>query len=135
MKRPFAILASALALSAACSRDAAVSVRILAPQEGAAVAGPDVTVRLEARGIEIAPVADARTGTGHHHLFLNVDAVGPGEPVPVGQEGIIHLGGGQSEHTFTGLAPGSYRVIAVIADLAHVSLDPLATDTVRFTVR
>ncbi len=112
----------------------AVRVEIVEPAGGATVAGPDVRVRLEVTGIEIAPIAEARPGTAHHHLFLDADVASWGEMIPLDDPQIVHMGDGRTEHTFAGLAPGPHRVIAVLADPAHFPLDPPAADTLRFTV-
>ncbi len=125
-------LVPALAACAGEGRGTA-SVRIREPADGAVV-GPDVHVVLQAEGIEIAPAAEARPGTGHHHLFLDVDLTPLDEVIPAGQPNIVHKGDGTAEHTFTGLEPGPHRIIAVIANPAHVPVDPPAVDTVRFTV-
>lgn len=113
----------------------AVRVEIVEPAAGAEVDGPDVRVVLRAYGIEIAPVADARAGTAHHHLFMDRDLTALDLTIPTNDEMIVHLGGGQTEHIFTGLEPGPHRLIALLADLAHVPLQPTAADTVEFTLR
>lgn len=112
----------------------AVRVDIVEPAGGATVAGPDVRVRLEVAGIEIAPIAEARPGTAHHHLFLDVDVASWETMIPLDDPQIVHMGDGRTEHTFAGLAPGPHRVIAVLADPAHFPLDPPVADTVSFTV-
>ena len=122
------------ALLAACEAgDRRAEVRIDAPAEGATVPG-DVPVSLSASGIEIAPASEHRPGTAHHHLFVDRDLTPPGEKMPAGTTGLIHLGKGDSTFTILALAPGQHRVIAVLGDSAHVPLDPLAADTVVFTV-
>jgi hypothetical protein len=113
----------------------APSVRIMEPKQGATVTGTMVHVVLEAQGVEIAPAAEHRAGTAHHHLFLDTDLTGPAAAIPVGMPGIVHLGKGQSEYTFEGVTPGAHRLIALLADPNHVPLKPLAADTVRFTVQ
>jgi hypothetical protein len=110
------------------------SVRITEPPEGATVPGPALRVVLEASGVEIAPVAQGREGTAHHHVFLDADVTPAGEAMPVGRSGIVHLGGGQTEYTFDSVPPGRHRVIAVLGDLRHVPWQPPATDTVFVTV-
>jgi len=129
-----AVVAAALLAMAACSRPAPPGVRVVELAEGAVLAGPSVRVVLEASGIEIAPAAEQRAGTAHHHLFLDTDLTAPGDTIPAGVTGIIHLGRGQLEFTFEGVAPGQHRVIAVLADAWHVPTRSAATDTVRFTV-
>jgi hypothetical protein len=130
----FVVIAAALLAPTACSRSAPPGVRIVEPTEGAVLAGPSVRVVLEATGIEIAPAAEQRAGTAHHHLFLDTDLPAPGDTIPAGVTGIIHLGRGQTEFTFEGVTPGQHRVIAVLADPWHVPIKSAATDTVRFTV-
>jgi len=109
-------------------------VHITQPQNGATVTGPDVTVSLHAMGLRIVEAGVFEPGTGHHHIFVNTDVTPMGEVIPAGQPGIIHLGLAQTEHVLEGLAPGEYRLIAVVGDGAHISLDPPVHDTVVFTV-
>ena len=113
----------------------AARVRIVEPTDGSTVTGTSVHVRLEAQGVEIAPAAEHRAGTAHHHLFLDTDVTPADAAIPAGTPGIIHLGKGQTEYTFEGVAPGPHRLIAVLADPNHVPLTPWAVDTVRFTVK
>jgi ABC-type Fe3+-hydroxamate transport system substrate-binding protein len=111
------------------------AVRIVAPAEGAEVTGPNVTVELEATGIEIVPAGETASGTGHHHLYLDADLAPMDEPVPSVPGQIIHMGDGSSAFTFEGVEPGEHRVIAVIGDGVHVPLQPPVVDTVHFVVR
>lgn len=110
------------------------SVEILEPSDGTALPGPNVRITLAARGIEIAPASEEREGTAHHHLFVDREATRPGDTIPSGVTGIIHLGRGQTDFVLLGVPRGSHRVIALLADRHHVALDPPAADTVRFTV-
>jgi len=112
----------------------AASVTITAPAEGASVAGPAVNAVLTASGVTISPAGTMEPGTGHHHLFLDIDVTPMGEPIPAGTPGITHLGQAQTEFTLEGVAAGQHRLIAVLADGAHVPLDPPLVDTVMFTV-
>lgn len=137
-RAPLALLLAPLlgAGLAACAEEpaAAPRVEILAPEDGAVVDGPDVRVELGASGVEIAPATEHRPGTAHHHLFVDRDLTPPGDTIPSGVSGILHLGRGQTEFTLRDVEPGEHRVIAVLADWNHVPLEPLAADTVRFTV-
>ncbi|HWO88473.1 MAG TPA: DUF4399 domain-containing protein [Gemmatimonadales bacterium] len=136
MKRYFWLAKPLLAaLVAACSSDSGPRVQILEPAPGAVVEGPVVRVRLSASGITIAPAAEQRPGTAHHHLFLDTDATAPGAAIPQGFPGIVHLGAGQSEFVFDSLPPGEHRLIALLADPAHLVHSTPVADTVRFTVR
>lgn len=112
----------------------AASVTITQPEDGAVIDGTSVTVVLAVEGIEIAPVAENRMDTAHHHLFLDRDLTPFGEPIPADDPQIVHMGDGSTEHTFEGLAPGPHRVIAVLANPVHIPIDPPAADTVTFTI-
>ena len=131
------VLATCVLLAAAACTEAAGPARvdIVEPVYEAVVNGPDVRIVLSAAGVEIAPASEERSGTAHHHLFIDRSLTPPSDTIPAGVTGIIHLGRGQTEFVFQGLAPGTHSVIAVLADWGHVPLDPLATDTVRFTVQ
>ena len=111
----------------------AAGVQIVQPTEGATVSDPSIVVVLSASGIEIAPVAEEREGTAHHHIFLNDDLTPLDQPVPAGVGNIMHMGGGQTEVSLD-LEPGTYRIIAVLADWRHIPISPPAIDTVQFTV-
>jgi hypothetical protein len=108
-------------------------VHIMEPADGSTV-GPDVRVVLHVEGIEIAPIADPIPGTGHHHLFLDADLTPLDQVIPAGNPMIVHKGDGSSEHVFSGLAPGPHRLIAVVANPAHVPIDPPVVDTTNFVV-
>lgn len=128
-------IASAAAAQNTAPASGARRVRIVEPKQGATVTGTSVHVVLEATGIEIAPAAEQRAGTAHHHLFLDTDLTAGDVGIPAGMPGIVHLGKGQSEYTFEGVKPGPHRLIALLADPNHVPLKPLVVDTVRFTVK
>lgn len=134
MPRARFVAAAFALLIAAFARQTPARVRIVQPKNGDTVKTTDVRVVLEAQGIEIAPAAEKRPGTGHHHLFLDTDPTPPDSMIPVGVSGIVHLGRGQSEYTFTGVAAGSHRLIAVVAGWDHVPIKPLVVDTIRFVV-
>ena len=125
----------ALALVVACSKAGpAVTVTITSPAEGDTVGAADVRITLGVSGIELAPAAEQRPGTAHHHLYLDSDFPALDSPIPAGQPAIVHLGQAQTEYLWQGAAPGAHRVIAVLADPAHVPIKPHVTDTVNFVV-
>jgi hypothetical protein len=126
---------SAEAMMAAQEAALPAVVRIVSPANGATVAGDAVEIVLEAENAEIAPVDQGRMETAHHHLFVNTDVTPMGEVIPMGRDGIIHMGDGSTSFTLRDLAPGEYRIIAVLADLLHIPLDPPAVDTIFITVR
>jgi hypothetical protein len=111
------------------------SVTILEPADGATVSGDSVRVRLAASGVRIVPAGDTTPGTGHHHLYLDHDLGQADEVVLTIPGHVVHLGTGVSEYVFTDVPAGTHRLIAVVADGAHVPLQPWVTDTVNFTVR
>ncbi len=110
------------------------TVTIVQPMNGAAVTGPNLQVVYGVTNLRIAPAGTPDPGTGHHHLFVDVDPTPAGQVIPAGQPGIIHLGMAQTEHMVEGLAPGPHRLIAVVADGMHIPLDPPVTDTVDISV-
>ena len=110
------------------------TVSIMEPSNGSTVAGPRLTVRLQTN-VPIVQAGDMTPGTGHHHLFLDGDLSPEAEPIPAVPGTVVHLGDGSSEFTFDAVRPGQHRLIAVVADGAHVPLRPLVTDTVIFTVQ
>lgn len=120
--------------AASAAAEPSASVSILAPADGATLTGDSVHVRLSASGVRIVPAGDTTSGTGHHHLYLDQDLGQPGEIVPTVPGHVVHLGTGASEYVFTNVPAGEHRLIAVVADGAHVPLQPWVTDTVNFTV-
>jgi len=109
------------------------TVTILEPADGSTVEGPRVTVRL-ATTVPLAQAGDMTPGTGHHHIFLDGDLSPEGAPIPAVPGTVVHLGDASSEFTFDAVSPGRHRIIAVMADFAHVPLAPPVVDTVFFTV-
>lgn len=141
MARPLSriFLAASCVAVIACAEKAAeetadVSVSVTSPSEGDTVSGTAVHITLNATGIEIAPAADARPETAHHHLYLDVDFPQLDGAIPMGVTGVIHLGGGQREFHWDSVPPGNHRIIAVLADPGHIPLRPFVTDTVNFVV-
>jgi hypothetical protein len=117
--------------------------------ERAAVAAPTVTITSPADGafqdertvevvlsstVAIVPAGDMTPGTGHHHLYLDADLGDPTAPIPTVPGSIVHLGDGSRAYTFENLASGPHRIIAVVADGAHVPLQPPVVDTVEFVI-
>jgi hypothetical protein len=110
------------------------SVTVTAPADGDTVRSGDVHVTLASEGIEIAQAAENRAGSGHHHLLLDTALPAAGQAIPAGVDGIVHLGGGETEYTFTNVPAGEHRLIALIGDPAHVPVADMPADTVHFVV-
>lgn len=129
-----AVTLGTMVLAVACGRATRPAVTIDTPAAGDTVRGSAVHVTLSARGIELAPAAEERAGTAHHHLFLDVDTGPLDQEIRAGITGIIHLGRAQTEFHWDSVAAGPHRIIAVLADWRHVPLVPPVTDTVQFVV-
>jgi hypothetical protein len=135
VRRTFTIAACTVAV--ACAKEPAtsdVTVSITSPANGDTLPGSAVHVALDATGIEIAPAADARPETAHHHLYLDVDFPAVESSIPMGIAGVVHLGQAQKEYHWENVTPGPHRIIAVLADPGHIPLRPWVTDTVNFVV-
>jgi hypothetical protein len=112
---------------------AAPSITILSPASGSFQEEKDVTVWLRST-VPIVPAGDMTPGTGHHHLYLDVDLGDMSAPIPTVPGSIVHMGDGSTEYVFENVSSGPHRLIAVLADGAHVPLQPLVVDTVEFVV-
>lgn len=121
------------AASDAAPADLAPSVRIVAPGEGDVFEEGHFTAMVEST-VTIVPAGDMTPGTGHHHLYLDADVGDTSVPIPTVPGSIVHMGDGSNAFTFENVASGPHRLIAVVADGAHVPLQPLVADTVYFVV-
>ena len=135
MTRAVVGIAVAIVVLACRGPSARPAVTIDTPAAEDTVRGTAVHVTLTAHGIELAPAADEKAGTAHHHLFLDVDPGPLDQKIPSGATGIIHLGRAQTEFHWDSVTPGSHRIIAVLADWQHIPLSSAGTDTVRFVVQ
>jgi hypothetical protein len=133
MRRTAPLLAAALpilVLLGACGDDdskeetaprtAAESLAIVSPAEGASIKGNVVTLDVEPRDIAIVkPDGDTSGRTGHYHVFIDRDAVAPGEVIPR-EAGVVHTA--DDPITITGLAPGSHRLVVVYGNGVHARI-------------
>jgi hypothetical protein len=108
-------------------------VHIVTPSEGEVFEEGEFTVILEST-VPIVPAGDMTPGTGHHHLYLDEDVGDLSVPVPTVEGRVVHMGDASSAFTFEGVSSGPHRLIAVVADGAHVPIQPLVVDTVYFVV-
>lgn len=104
-------------------------VYFIEPADGATVTSP-FKLRFGLKGMEIKPAGDQVSGTGHHHLLVNLSSLPSGQIIPV-DDAHIHFGKGQTEAEVK-LAPGTYRLTMQFADGFHLSYgkDMSATLTV-----
>ena len=92
------------------------------PKDGATV-GQDVQVRFGVEGIAVAPAAEGKPGTGHHHLLIDGKELPPlAAPIP-NDATHKHYGKGQTEDTIH-LDPGTHTLQLDFADARHVQFDP-----------
>jgi len=81
-------------------------------------------VKFEVTGMEVAPAGDKTPNSGHHHLFIDLEAlVGIDKPLPATDK-IIHFGAGQTEAEIT-LPPGNHTLQLMFADANHVAFNPI----------
>ncbi|MBS0439813.1 MAG: DUF4399 domain-containing protein [Proteobacteria bacterium] len=97
-------------------------VFIVSPKDGATV-GQDVHVVFGVEGIKVAPATDTTSGSGHHHLLIDVKELPPmNAPIPA-DANHKHYGKGQTEDTIH-LAPGDHTLQLDFADYRHMQFDP-----------
>lgn len=109
------------------------TVTIVTPNNGALINGNEITVTLSST-VSIVPAGDMTEGTGHHHLYLDADLTPADQPVPSVPGSIVHMGDASSSYVFADVPSGTHRIIAVVADGAHMPLQPWVVDTVEVTV-
>jgi len=101
------------------------------PKDGAEVKSP-VNVVMGVEGMTLKPAGELITGTGHHHLLVNLDATPAGQVIP-NDDTHKHFGKGQTETTLE-LAPGDYKLTLQFADGLHRSYGPELSSTINVKV-
>ena len=101
--------------------------KIVAPEEGEIVQGPNVTFTVESSGFKVPDDA-------HYHLFIDQAALRYvlGNPVPIGQEDFVHS---RTLTTTVKLNPGAHFVVLVVGDPQHVPLRPFVGESRYFFVK
>jgi hypothetical protein len=129
-----AVLAVCAGLAFAAQPAAQARVYFISPLDGETLQGP-VTVRFGLNGMGVAPAGVDKPGTGHHHLFVDVDGL-PAPDQPIAKDGQhLHFGGGQTE-TVLDLPPGEHTLRLVFADYNHMPFDPpIVSDLIHITVK
>lgn len=107
--------------------------------DGDTVASP-LNVCLGAANITIEPSGEVRAGAGHNHVLVDLtdaertEFEKPGVAIPKDVDPrLVHMGDGGSCKELT-LEPGEHTLTAVVADGAHVTLDPAVMADVTITV-
>jgi hypothetical protein len=106
-------------------------VTFLEPTNGGTVTSP-VKVRLGLEGLVLEPEGEINEGAGHHVLVIDTDIPPERRPVPVDEQH-VHLSGGESEITIE-LPPGEHTLHAIFTYGIEIPINPLVTDTIKFTV-
>ena len=98
-------------------------VYIISPAHGEVVNNP-VTVRFGLIGMGVAPAGIDKSGTGHHHLLIDL-ASRPAvdKPLPA-DANHKHFGGGQTQTTLE-LSPGKHTLQLIMGDKTHIPHKPL----------
>jgi len=94
------------------------SLRILSPAEGATVAGRDVVLRMEVKGIELTP----RQSSNGAYVLLRLDDAPP-------------IKAYSDSFTFQGVTPGNHVVRVELRRSDGSQLNPPVRTQVRFVVR
>jgi uncharacterized protein DUF4399 len=101
-------------------------LEIVEPRRGTVLNSEEVTVVWRLVGTE--PAAG-----DHYHVFLDRDLPAAGDPIPMGDPGVVHVVG-RTTHTFHDLAPGPHRLTVVLGDAAHRARGGLFRASVPFRV-
>jgi hypothetical protein len=113
-----------------------VQIRITSPADGAALAGPDVTVSIAVSGTTLVPAAEAtRLEDMHVHYLLDVDPapyLSGTTPVPQDDPNQVHTAA--LSNTFSGVAPGQHRVTVLLGLSSHVARQPVVAPSVTFRI-
>ncbi|MGB7085987.1 MAG: DUF4399 domain-containing protein [Phormidesmis sp.] len=106
---------------------------LIEPQDGQTVP-TEFTVKFGLSGMGIAPAGIDKTGTGHHHLLIDVDEL-PTLTKPLPATAFIkHFGGGQTETTLE-LPPGEHTLQLLLGNYIHVPHDhPVLSEQITVTV-
>ena len=108
-------------------------VYIISPTSGQSLVSP-FKVKFGLNGMGVAPAGVEYPDTGHHHLIVNKEIREFNKPLPSGESGIIHFGGGQTE-TILDLEPGTYDLYLILGDHDHVPHNsPVISEKVKITV-
>jgi hypothetical protein len=100
---------------------AGAKVYFVSPKNGAKVKGP-VKVVMGLSGMGVAPAGVDSPDTGHHHIFVDADALKLDAPIPVDDKH-RHFGKGQTEATLD-LPPGKHTLQLVLGDKNHIPHNP-----------
>jgi Domain of unknown function (DUF4399) len=81
-----------------------------------------VVIRFGLRGMGIAPAAEDRENTGHHHLLIDADLPSLDQPI-LNDANHLHFDAGETEAEIT-LAPGTHTLQLLLGDKDHIAHNP-----------
>jgi Domain of unknown function (DUF4399) len=113
--------------------DPEASVYFVYPSDGAVI-HPMSTIRFGLNKMGVAPAGVEKSGTGHHHLLVDVATPQLDRPIPNDPQH-LHFGAGQTEVKLT-LPPGEHTLQLVIGDEHHVPHEPpVISEKIKVLVR
>mgnify|MGYP001797885893 FL=1 len=98
------------------------TVYLITPQAGDVVSNP-FTVKFGLSGMGVAPAGVEKSGTGHHHLLIDLAELPDLDTSLQATDQIKHFGGGQTE-TIISLPPGEHTLQLLLANYIHVPYNP-----------
>lgn len=120
--------------------DATATVGFVGLTDGTEVSSP-LKVCLEVTGVSLEKSGEVKAGYGHHHILVNptaeeVKAITEGTMTAalVKDETHVHLGDG-GDCTELTLSAGNHQLMAVVADGAHVPMNPPVFNQVNIVVK
>ena len=81
-----------------------------------------VVIRFGLRGMGIAPAAEDRENTGHHHLLIDAELPSLDQPI-LNDANHLHFDAGETEAEIT-LAPGTHTLQLLLGDKDHTAHNP-----------
>ena len=102
-------------------------------KNGDSVASP-VLVQFGLSGMGVSPAGIEKTGTGHHHLLIDVDSIDVNVPIP-NSDLLRHFGVGQTE-VMLPMSLGKHTLQLLLADHNHIPHHPpVMSERITVTVR
>ncbi|MGF1459103.1 MAG: DUF4399 domain-containing protein [Leptolyngbyaceae cyanobacterium] len=109
-------------------------VYLITPKNGDTVTSP-FAVKFGLKAMGVAPAGVDKSGTGHHHLLIDLEELPDLQASLPATEHIRHFGGGQTETTLT-LGPGEHTLQLLLANYVHVPHHPtVISEPITVTVK
>jgi hypothetical protein len=109
-------------------------VYFITPQDQATV-DSTFAVKFGLKEMGVAPAGIDKSGTGHHHLLVDLDTLPSLDESLPATEHIKHFGAGQTETTLT-LSPGEHTLQLLLANYVHIPHNPpVISDKITVTVK